>query len=213
MKISLPVLSSPVFVAVNCQSRKYVIRCHCSSQFTIGITSVKQDLPKQVAKVPNKLFPQSGLPKLDDDGDECSFVEENEYDQLDGENHDQNHHGDCEAGYPHDHRRPEQRGFCAALKSCCCCYSEPLENSALGVDPENGTMALDMPIAKETCCEKFTDVWTWFRSHIKSFIYSFWFENGIMMCIVINTLCLALDSPNISEDLDAVLSKVNDVSF
>ena len=74
-------------------------------------------------------------------------------------------------------------------------------------------MALDMPIAKETCCEKFTDVWTWFRSHIKSFIYSFWFENGIMMCIVINTLCLALDSPNISEDLDAVLSKVNDVSF
>jgi hypothetical protein len=74
-------------------------------------------------------------------------------------------------------------------------------------------VALNMAPTKETCCEKFLDVWFWFRCHIKSFIYSFWFENGIMLCIVINTLCLALDSPNISDDLDAVLSKVNDVSF
>ena len=152
---------------------------------------------------------QSGLPKLDDDGDECSFVEEDEYDPVDGENHDQNH---CEDGeVDHRPRQPEPRGFFGAMKSCCCCASEPMQSSALGMDPENGTMALNLTPTKETCCDKFLDVWTWFRSHIKSFIYSFWFENGIMMCIVINTLCLALDSPNISDDLDGVLSKVNDV--
>ncbi|XP_063675163.1 sodium channel protein type 9 subunit alpha-like isoform X8 [Bolinopsis microptera] len=148
---------------------------------------------------------KSGLPNLDDDGDECSFVEEDEYDPVDGENHDQNHHGDGELT-----KRPEQRGFFGALRSCCCCFNEPLANSALGVDPENGTMAITMSPTKETCVDKFTDIWTWFRSHIKSFIYSFWFENGIMMCIVINTLCLALDSPSIGDDLDGILSKVND---
>jgi len=153
---------------------------------------------------------KSGLPKLDDDGDECSFVEEDEYDPVDGENHDQNHLGDGEVGIHYGAKHPEPRGFCGALRSCCCCCSEPLDNSNLGVDPENGNVALNMAPTKETCCEKFLDVWFWFRCHIKSFIYSFWFENGIMLCIVINTLCLALDSPNISDDLDAVLSKVND---
>ncbi|KAL5257648.1 hypothetical protein ACHWQZ_G012539 [Mnemiopsis leidyi] len=151
---------------------------------------------------------KSGLPKLDDDGDECSFVEEDEYDPVDGENHDQNHHEDGDVGLRP--KQPEPRGFFGAMKSCCCCTSEPLQSSTHGMDPENGTMALNLTPSKETCCDKFIDVWTWFRSHIKSFIYSFWFENGIMMCIVINTLCLALDSPNISDELDGVLSKVND---
>ena len=34
-----------------------------------------------------------------------------------------------------------------------------------------------------------------------------------MMCIVLNTICLALDSHNISEEMGDVLSKVNDVNL
>ena len=60
--------------------------------------------------------------------------------------------------------------------------------------------------------EEALGLWTWFRMHVKSFIYCVWFENGIMLCIVINTLCLAIDSPGLNKDVVAVLSKVNDVS-
>ena len=146
---------------------------------------------------------------MDDDGDECSFVEEDDGGGEDGENHEQNHLGDA-VPVP-----PEKRGFCGALKACCCCCDDSdVTRSTVVVDPENGTMitAGPLPATQETCFEKFMDVWTWFRSHVRSFIYSFWFENGIMLCIVINTLCLALDSPSISKDFDHVLSKINDVS-
>ena len=33
------------------------------------------------------------------------------------------------------------------------------------------------------------------------------------MCIVLNTICLALDSHNISDEMGDVLSKVNDVNL
>ena len=131
-----------------------------------------------------------------------------------GENHVQNHLGQGGVGHP-----PVKQGFCSIFRSrCCCCFccccDDPDSRSTVVVDPENGTMiAGPPPEIPETCCEKFIDVWTWFRSHVKSFIYSFWFENGIMLCIVINTLCLALDSPDISDDFDYVLSKINDVSY
>lgn len=120
-------------------------------------------------------------------------------------NHDQNNHGVLV-------KPPPARGFCSALRSCCCCVS-PSEKLKVVVDPENGTMSLNPQlVVDDSCGNKFMDVWTWFRSHTRSFIYSFWFENGIMLCIVINTLCLALDSPGIGEDLDNILSKINDVS-
>ena len=56
------------------------------------------------------------------------------------------------------------------------------------------------------------DIWTWFRSHTKSFIYCVWFENGIMLCIIVNTACLAIDSPGLSKEVKIVLTNINDVS-
>ena len=144
---------------------------------------------------------KAGVPDLDGSGDEASFNEDD--DKLDG---DENEGALVEAGA----LAKKNRGFCGALKACCCCCTSTPEKVV--VDPENGNMVSMGPtVERESCWEKFIDVWFWFRSHLKSFIYCFWFENGIMLCIIVNTLCLALDSPSISSDIDEVLSKINDV--
>jgi len=104
-------------------------------------------------------------------------------------------------------KRAPKRGFLAALRVCCC--KQFLWYKIFGVYPE----VEEKDPTKETYYEILCDVWAWFRSQIRSFIFSFWFENGVMMCIVLNTICLALDSHNISEEMGDVLSKVNDVNL
>ena len=158
------------------------------------------------------------MPKLDDDADETSFVEDEDDDDEEDEEQ-QNNHLDDESSCRRRQAtgQMESGGIKDALRACCCCCSrsDDIQKPVIPVDPENGTVisvGSHVP-PKETFCDKFMDVWRWFRSHLKSFIYCFWFENGIMLCIIINTLCLALDSPGISKDMDAVLSKINDVSI
>ena len=159
------------------------------------------------------------MPKLDDDADETSFVEDEDDDDEEDEEQ-QNNHLDDESSCRRRQAtgQTESGGIKDALRACCCCCcsrSDDIQKPVIPVDPENGTVisvGSHVP-PKETFCDKFMDVWRWFRSHLKSFIYCFWFENGIMLCIIINTLCLALDSPGISKDMDAVLSKINDVSI
>lgn len=151
------------------------------------------------------------------DGDEGSYIDENANDVFPENDHnyldaDENH----AQGYTADSAKPDSNRVCEAFKLCCCCCCiRTTDKSTIVVDPENGTVMSvesEAAIKEKSCCDKFFDVWLWFRSHVKSFIYSFWFENGIMLCIIINTLCLALDSPGISSEVDAYLSKINDVS-
>ena len=135
---------------------------------------------------------------------------------------------------------PEKPTVCEKIKGLCACFrclqkevekreNDKAENDkpavgliekqatglTLEVDVEKGTVTTASEyslIAEETLSDKLLDIWLWFRSHLKSFIYCVWFENGIMLCIVINTMCLAIDSPKLGEEIKAVLSKINDVS-
>jgi len=96
-------------------------------------------------------------------------------------------------------------------KCCCCVKCAKKEEKAviiemgppgltIDVDAEKGTTTVSSvaPSVQDTCKEELLDIWTWFRSHTKSFIYCVWFENGIMLCIIVNTMCLAIDSPGLS---------------
>lgn len=140
----------------------------------------------------------TGVPSLDDEGDECSFVEDE----------DEN-----EAEVADEIVNEEKLGCIARL--CCCCCSPKGEkektNQLVIVDPENGNVA-PVKLVKEkkvNCCGKFLEMWFWFRSHMKSFIYSVWFENSIMLCIIVNTLCLALDYPDVDVGLSSIMEKIN----
>lgn len=84
----------------------------------------------------------------------------------------------------------------------------------LEVDPEKGTTEASVTASyQETYKDELMDIWTWFRSHTKSFIYCVWFENGIMLCIIVNTMCLAIDSPGLDQSVKDVLQIINDVSM
>ena len=148
-------------------------------------------------------FPQTGVPSLDDEGDECSFVEDEDEE---------------EAEVPAEAANEEKPG-CIARLCCCCCSPKGGEkektNQLVILDPENGNVAPIKPVKekKVNCCGKFLEMWFWFRSHMKSFIYSVWFENSIMLCIIVNTLCLALDYPDVDVGLSSIMEKINGVSI
>ena len=108
---------------------------------------------------------------------------------------------------------------------CCCCLKcakkeeKPVviemgqPDLTVKVDAEKGTTESSVTASyHDACKDELLDIWTWFRSHTKSFIYCVWFENGIMLCIIVNTMCLAIDSPGLSQSVKDVLQVINDVS-
>lgn len=161
------------------------------------------------------LCPQSERSSVEEEGDER--IEEEE-DDSDGEaTTNADGYTTTEAGPDKPPTIRERISGC--FTSCCDCLkckkdeAETKPSLTVEVDTEKGTTVSEVSGStfNETCKNEMMDIWTWFRAHTKSFIYCVWFENGIMLCIIINTMCLAIDSPGLSLEVKAVLTKINDV--
>ena len=161
---------------------------------------------------------QSDKSSVDDEDGDDKILEEEEGGEENGEA------GENNTAPPEEPQTPLEK-----IKALCCPCRIPFlkkDEKELDGDVQKPELTVEIDAEKGTtlstagtaithvnkCKDELMDIWTWFRSHTKSFIYCIWFENGIMLCIVINTACLAIDSPGLKEEVKIVLTNINDVS-